>query len=101
MEGIAVKRKNRKLISFVLSLAMVITFIMPVNAFAGTTKKYVTREYALKQIEKLLGATTQAESVDAKDIGKSGSAVYKTMSIAVNAGLVTPNSDNYINISFG
>lgn len=91
------KKKSSKLISFALSLAMVITFMMPVNAYAGTAKKYVTREYALKQIEKLLGATTQAESVSADDIGKAGSSVYKTMSIAVNAGLVTPNSDNELN----
>lgn len=91
------KKKSSKLISFALSLAMVITFMMPVNAYAGTAKKYVTREYALKQIEKLLGATTQAESVSADDIGKAGSSVYKTMFIAVNAGLVTPNSDNELN----
>ena len=87
--------KFKKLTALLLALAMLATCVVPKNAYAKTTKtQYVTRAYVLQQVEKLIGATeTTADIKKVKDVKKSSS-YYTTMSIALNAGLVKPDSSN-------
>ena len=86
--------KLKKLTSMLLALAMIATCIAPTDAFAKSTKQYVTRAYVLQQVEKLIGATQTSADIDkVKDVSK-GASYYNTMSIALNAGLVKPDSSN-------
>ncbi|MCM1283302.1 MAG: hypothetical protein NC180_07320 [Muribaculaceae bacterium] len=79
--------------AWLLVLAMTFTCIMPAIAYAKTTSKYVTRAYALQQIEKLIGATQTTSDIDkVKDVKKSSSD-YEIMSIALQAGLAKPDSN--------
>ena len=82
--------KLKKIVALCLAFAMVATVVLPESAYAKTKKtaNYVTRAYVLQQVEKLIGATqTSDDVIQIKDVKKS-SPYYKTMSIAVNAGLV-------------
>ncbi len=61
-------------------------------AEAKTDKTYVTRAAVLRQVEKILGASVQsADMSSVKDVTKKDSC-YKTMAIALQAGLVKPNA---------
>lgn len=87
--------KLKKIVALCLAFAMVATVVLPESAYAKTKKtaNYVTRAYVLQQVEKLIGATqTSDDVIQIKDVKKS-SPYYKTMSIAVNAGLVKPDSN--------
>ena len=86
--------KLKKIVALCLAFAMVATVVLPESAYAKTKKtaNYVTRAYVLQQVEKLIGATqTSDDVIQIKDVKKS-SPYYKTMSIAVNAGLVKLDS---------
>ena len=88
--------KLKKIVALCLAFAMAATVVLPESAYAAKTKKtanYVTRAYVLQQVEKLIGATQTSDAMtQIKDVKKS-SPYYKTMSIAVNAGLVKPDSN--------
>lgn len=87
--------KLKKIVALCLAFAMVATVVLPESAYAKTKKtaNYVTRAYVLQQVEKLIGATqTSDDVIQIKDVKKS-SPYYKTMSIAVNAGLVKLDSN--------
>lgn len=87
--------KLKKIVALCLAFAMVATVVLPESAYAKTKKtaNYVTRAYVLQQVEKLIGATQTSDAMtQIKDVKKSSS-YYKTMSIAINAGLVKPDSN--------
>lgn len=87
-------KNARRIAAMVLAGAMAFTMLTPQTALAAKKKKvtYVTRAYALKQIENKLGATVQTEDMSAVTDKKVSKSDQKTMAVAVNAGLVTPNS---------
>lgn len=87
-------QKKRRAAALLLTLAMVITSLMPTNAYAKANTQYVTRAYVLQQVEKLLGATETTPDIDnVKDVKKTSS-YYKTMAVAMKAGLVKPDNKN-------
>lgn len=86
------KKYVKKIGVLLLALAMVLSTLAVTPVQAKTKAKYVTRAEVLSQVEKLIGATVQSEDIrEVKDVKKKDS-YYKTMSIALNAGLVEPNA---------
>ena len=86
--------------AFILTAALAFSLLSQTTAFAASKKNYVTRGYVLQQIEKTIGATkkaTKSEFSAVTDV-KKGSKYYKAASIAVNAGLVTPNKAGHLNL---
>jgi hypothetical protein len=86
-------KQRKRVAAFLLALAVVITSLTPTGTFAATKKTtYVTRAYVLQQVEKLIGATKTSKDIkNVKDVKKSDSC-YKTMSVALQAGLVKADS---------
>lgn len=93
-------KQSKKIAAIVLAAACAFTMLAPTSAYAAKKKKktYVTREYALKQIEGKLGATVASAGAISvvKDVKKKDK-LYKTMSVALNAGLITPNKAGKLN----
>ena len=85
--------KVKQMISLFLAFAMIVTFVTPHNVYAKTKKQqYVTRVDVLQQVEKIIGARATSNAIaKVKDV-KKGASSYKIMSIALNAGLVKPDS---------
>ena len=73
-------------------MSMVLSYATVTPVQAKKAAKYMTRAEVLSQVEKLIGATTQSAEINkVKDVKKKD-AYYKTMSIALQAGLVTPDA---------
>ena len=85
--------KLKKIVALCLAFAMVATVVLPESAYAKTKKtaNYVTRAYVLQQVEKLIGATQKRDDVKQIKEFKKSRPNYKTMSIAVNAGVEKPD----------
>lgn len=85
------KKYAKKVGVLLLAIVMILSSVTVTPVQAKTKAKYVTRAEVLSQVEKLIGATVQSEDIKkVKDVKKKDS-YYKTMSIALNAGLVEPN----------
>lgn len=86
------KKMIKKLGACLLAVTMVLLCATVTPVQAKSTAKYVTRAEVLSQVEKLIGATAQSADIKkVKDVKKKDS-YYKTMSVALQAGLVEPNT---------
>lgn len=80
----------KKIGACLLAAAMVLSCLTVTPVQAKTKVKYVTRAEVLSQVEKLIGATAQSDDIKkVKDVKKKDT-YYKTMSIALQAGLAKP-----------
>ena len=82
------KKSWSKVLAVCVIFAMIVTMLPASTAHAAKKKNTISRADALAKIEKIIGAKKTSKDMESITDVKKGDACYKTISVALNAGMI-------------